>query len=600
MIDMDSQWLNEMGLTIHEFASCPHGESPLLWGLRSHVVDQNRFLTWASEHHHLPVLDPQFLMNQWDPKLIEKFSEISSWNAQCFPIYEWNNLLFVACAEPQSWSNKAVCFVLAPLDALESLWSQHHTTSSTHEEAVAGLAALDLPSFESSVDVLPSESASQHESNNDLAIPLKTPVGSTPAVQEKNNPPTDDLNSLDFGDLGGEAPTPPSLVEDKKDHKEKEEDLNTPPPLPDLDFSTLSGVDHKTVAKTEAQESTQTATSAFHGRTTATSTLHVNSTKHATRTVEEPLAEMAFENLSIDDLALEGEKTSAKATKNKSANAAASQTPKTAGNTKKPNSTQEDELDLDLPTLGGLVREQQKPVMPEHTVGNVLEDTPSISQSVSIVRPFSDDYTPLPFVMKSEIKNNPLKPKTGDTNEDSETQTDMTVPSFVPTGQLISSEDLNASRDIQNCSDLKSVIAHMFLHLKNDYKKLMWVQVRPDGQFYPHYVYGSWHMNRDAWNKAVNITVPNIFRIAHLSNLPFHGEVSDNPFNDSYFELWNRKNKPDFVTIYPAYYDDISYGFIVGFGMNSDFDALSSLKKIENLLSICKMKFIDSQQKMAS
>ncbi len=606
-------WLDDLGLKKEHLAFCPPGEKPLLWALRTDFLQEDLYLRWASEKYQLPLLSPEFFSFSFDGTLVEKFSSIYDWSPVCYPIYEWENTLFIAALEPvEINSTLKVCTMIAPLSELETGWKKisesSKISSPVTEDALPDLLNLKTP-----------EVTSVHEQEIE-----------TPSAQVFS-PEGFDFKALAQADHTEIIPQQKVLknsdpIMDSPQHKnttsEELPGVNTPPPLPDLDFSTLtSGLDSLKPSSSEEQkpetstvENTQTVSGAFQNRTTATSTLHVHAHQKAKKDDDEdiPLTDLAFENLSIDQFSLEGDPVVKKETKASENNPNKKPQPVPAAVAKKP--TQE----LGLPSLDDLVElrqedQPQKPAKPqsfsepkdEHTeLSTVDEESHSLSQSlVSETVDQNDDYTPLPFIVKSDQQQNSkvtTAPSFSDPETKENTQTDHGLPSFVPAGQLISSEDLMSAKEINLCKDTKSIMSFIFNHLKNDYKKLMWIEAHSDGQFYPQYVFGPWHMTTEAWKKPINIDSANIFRIAHLSNLPYHGEIHDNPFNDSYYKLWTRNQKPDFATVAPAYYEDISYGFIVGFSKGPEFEPIGTLKKIENLLSICKNQMIQSPNKIAS
>ncbi len=158
---------------------------------------------------------------------------------------------------------------------------------------------------------------------------------------------------------------------------------------------------------------------------------------------------------------------------------------------------------------------------------------------------------------------------------------------------IITDQDLSRATDINNCHNIKEVLSCIFYYLKDDYKKLMFVECVANDQYLPHFIYGNWHITDLAWKTPVNITNPNIFRIVYNSKLPFHGAVVDNDFNRRYYQWWTNNQKPDFATIYPFYYNQFLYGFLVCFEKTSEFEQNITLKKIENLLAISKTQFMN-------
>ena len=161
-----------------------------------------------------------------------------------------------------------------------------------------------------------------------------------------------------------------------------------------------------------------------------------------------------------------------------------------------------------------------------------------------------------------------------------------------PSKNLITEEDLSKATDINQCTNIKQIINYIFCYLKEDYKDLMWMELSGEDHYLPRFIYGDWKMTDLAWKKHVNVTDPNIFRIVHNSKLAFHGQIYDNDYNKQYYLWYTNNKKPNFATIYPVCYNNVVYGLIVAFNRSSEFDEILSLKKIENLTSICEKQFL--------
>ena len=187
-----------------------------------------------------------------------------------------------------------------------------------------------------------------------------------------------------------------------------------------------------------------------------------------------------------------------------------------------------------------------------------------------------------------------LKVSKSESVKEDKSKTSPSSQTSFPSKFVITDQDLFAATDINKCKNLKQIISYIFYYLKEDYKKLMFVECAANGQYLPRFVYGSWHMTDLAWKTSVNVTDPNIFRIVYNSKLPFHGTVVDNEFNKRYYQWWTNNKRPDFATIYPFHYNQFLYGFLVCFNRTLEFDQNITLKKIKNLLSLSKNRFIDT------
>lgn len=541
----DLPWLEELSLNKEDFSKIPEGEHPLPWAFKNDFLKEEAYVLWASSYYKVPAIKAEFFSLAVDFTLIEKFSKLHQWNSTCYPIYYWEDTLFVACLEPVELPKKQkVCFAISPFSAMTMAWNKHFGYS---ENSVID-APNELPPIDLTIDEFP-------QTTQQLKAPAE------PSSQNSSSDKDKDL-SFNFDDLTSgsqDAATPPAPKENKPEAS-----------LEDLDFSTLHGVEAQDLSSVapsgpSLDDKTKVDTD-INTFTSATETIHLGNNKLKE---EQDLPDAPFGELSFDKLGLEpvDEKT-------------ASDIPPI------PKSTEQ------APNLSEL---NQKPdnVRPElETI-----DSPEFPPLVN------DDYTPLPVLAKVDKSPTGLSLNTSTSEtpvSEANTVTDLRISALIPNEYLITDEEASQSANLDQISDRKSVMAHIFHHLKRDYKRLMWVEFSTNNQYFPKYCYGNWSMSARAWNSHVNLSQPNIFKIAHTSNLPFHGEISDNPFNDKYYELWLKNKKPDFATIFPTSYDEYCYGFIVGFSKGPEFNDIDSLKKIENLVSICKKPFLNTSVKKAS
>lgn len=547
----DYKWLEELSIDPQRFSDLPEGQNPLLWGLRNDIVDEEAYVFWASTHYILPAIKPEFFSMAVDFSLIEKFSQVFQWNESCFPIYMWEDTLFVACLEPpQIESDQKICFVIGPFSAMEMAWTKHNGTPQTEFEAPQEQVVADLQ-----------------------PLPVEVPNQEKPAPQPTK---TIDLGDLDFSKLGDGQTTADSST-------------------PEMTKSELAH--ESTEAETDFQKNERTEMGALP---TATETIHIQNGDTAMPDL--PIPDMEFDQISVGEFSLEGELTNVEDKKEDLP------PPPPTKNTAPPNVREKTVINptLDeqpLPTLSGLKAQSKTPTTVEEPALETNSQIHAKSDTNSEISKIDDDYTPLPFETNNQTPDLP-PPPTADmklvTQEvDMNTVTDIGAPVHIPPSNKISDLDLKANASLSHAKDRKGVVAHILHHLTRDFKKLMWVELGTEDQFFPKYIYGPWAMRQQAWDTHVNLTHPNIFRIASISSLPFHGEIFMNPFNEKYFELWNNGQKPNFATVYPLCYDDTTYGFVVGFDKGEEFESISTLKKIENLASIVKSDFLKAKSQAA-
>jgi hypothetical protein len=561
----DFPWLVELGLKKDILKDTPEGEKPLSWAFKSGVLKESAYTLWASNHYKHPHIKEEFFSLAFDTSLFEKFSKIYTWNETCYPIYFWENTLFIACLEPIEISSEyKICFVISSYSAMTSAWNKHFNSG-------ISLHQVDNHSmeFNFTMEVI-QPSHDEKMSSQYTEIP--------PSLNDKNTNTQESTTSgqnfdFDFNQMDTKKDS--SEVNKKLDksldiNKQAVEVASALPPIPKhvksdqenqsesldaLDFSAISSTTH-------VEEQTQSTMSQNDNQTQTSSGISFNDSTSATA--------LKISNIDNDRQSLNN---------------------------------------LDLPDMSFAKEEIQKSNIKHSTEENEAASLSEYSQSSfnkansdtwteesQIHGKLDDDYTPLPFLTKSEQD----KSKKSKITPNEQTLTDHARPAHIPSKNLISETELNNNLNLSIENGRKGIIAHIFQLLKRDYRELMWVEGLEESQFYPQYCYGAWDIQEIAWKTPVNISQPNIFKIAYTSGLAFHGEISDNPFNDQYYELWHRNQKPDWATIYPICYDDYCYGFIVGFSKGPDFDETKSLKKVENLVSICKNSFLSVQVKKAS
>lgn len=450
-------WLNDLALNKEDFKNIPEGETPLVWGIKAGHISEEAITHWSSQYHQIPAIRPEFFLMGVDFSLLEKFSKAYPWNATCYPIYMWEETLFVACLEPVDVKcEQKICFVAAPYSHIVSAFEKFHSQNLKPQE-----------------------------------------ITQPEASSENNN--------------------------------------GTPLDLGDLDFSVMEPTQNKS---SESQNEV----------TTATKNENLNES-------QTPL-DLSFEGIETQvNLALENLDTN----------------------------KEETALTIDVDEETFTKTDTQE--MTDWTNSDVKKINPGIN----------DDYTPLPFLTQDE--HSPIESKT---SEKEKTVTDQVKALPIPEKHLISMTDVSENIELDGSKGRKGVISHIFYHLKRDYEQLMWIELNNKGLYTPHLCFGSWSIKQEAWGKPINTTEANIFKIAYSSKLPFHGEITDNPVNEKYYTQWLGSQKPNFATIYPVHREEHLYGFIVGFTKGPEFDEVGSLKKIENLVSICQAQFLNTQEQKAA
>ncbi len=729
-------WVKPLGLSSSDFSQKPEGADALIWGLKNNIINAEEYLAWASEYYQCPAIKPEFFSMAVDFTLIEKFINLYDWYAYCYPIYQWDDTLFIACLEPpRAPINSKVCFVIAPFHALESAWQKYENSKPGLHNATEQLPIVRAPG--------PASTLADTDEADQIQPPQNSDLTKTQVLQENQSQGGDPLQGLDVNlNLGDNDQTkeqpkaadspspsepiippppvpeakstepivPPPPVENEKADviippppvETKQEPIVPPPPVamkqpetaapppaetknpplpPDsagldfadlkkemgvddnapltsendqtensnseqvgvLDFSSMGedsfapqptaadDSDHQT-EDTEDAEDDRPADEITHTKvdgglnnlTSATQTMHASqhtmtATREGTQTPSLP-----FEEVTIKGISLEGENTEVKeeAKEEKTKVSPATQEQPLQQKTAKPAPQSENVIvppppqpemkpqappvppkpqqpmindDNSIPSLDDLKvhktdNPKQAPGLEQSDI-NLEKENQSLNQEE-----FEDDYTPVPVLTKAQQQAQEKRKKEAQLKEKNQekarltenTITDHAQPILIPPENLVSDQEIKEAGDLSGASSMKQVMAHMFGHLKRDYEKLMWVERDKEDLYFTKYVYGDWKITELAWKMHINLTNPNIFRVAYKSGHPFHGEIHSNPHNDKYFEWWTRGKTPDFATIYPVTINETIVGFIACFGKNNEFDELGSLKKIENLYTICR------------
>lgn len=93
------------------------------------VISEEKYLSWAQNYYGLAILDRDFFYYPFEAKKIENQIQMSKelWNQECYPIYQWENIIYIACLKPIDIviDGYKVCFVLSSPQALKFLWNNH-------------------------------------------------------------------------------------------------------------------------------------------------------------------------------------------------------------------------------------------------------------------------------------------------------------------------------------------------------------------------------------------------------------------------------------------------------------------------------------------
>lgn len=81
--------------------------------------------------------------------------------------------------------------------------------------------------------------------------------------------------------------------------------------------------------------------------------------------------------------------------------------------------------------------------------------------------------------------------------------------------------------------------------------------------------------------EAIELTQPSVFRIAAKTQKPFHGPVSPNEVNKSFFDNWFGGHLPTYLTIIPLFFERECVGLLLG-AADEELDRKDSLQLMES------------------
>ena len=127
MKHQNKRWIKYLDIDKDQLQSAaPEGEDLLVWSLKNNHVDETAYTRWASEYFKVPAIKAEFFSMAIDFSLVKKYQNIYTWNSYLYPIYQWENTLYIACLQPFNLpTDLNICFVISPITALESAWEKH-------------------------------------------------------------------------------------------------------------------------------------------------------------------------------------------------------------------------------------------------------------------------------------------------------------------------------------------------------------------------------------------------------------------------------------------------------------------------------------------
>lgn len=111
-----------------------------------------------------------------------------------------------------------------------------------------------------------------------------------------------------------------------------------------------------------------------------------------------------------------------------------------------------------------------------------------------------------------------------------------------------------------------------FQRLKTFFKKSMLLAIGDKDRLVKPLLWDDTFENQNPQTTEFNLKTPSIFKIVSGTQKPYHGFVSVNDLNESFFESWNHGQIPDHVTIIPLMDGDLVVGMLMGLGEKSSYN----------------------------
>lgn len=158
---------------------------------------------------------------------------------------------------------------------------------------------------------------------------------------------------------------------------------------------------------------------------------------------------------------------------------------------------------------------------------------------------------------------------------------------------------IEAKAKIHENTDPQDALISAFRILKDYYKKLMWVVRDQKGSAYPIACNAEWEFTEEAWNLAMDFKTPNPFRIAKLTQKPFHGAISKNSASDAFFKQWGNGSYPDVISIVPVKLHGKVFGYFVGCDRGPHFNPDQSIELMESVCNELISAFVRIHKDLA-
>jgi hypothetical protein len=130
-----------------------------------------------------------------------------------------------------------------------------------------------------------------------------------------------------------------------------------------------------------------------------------------------------------------------------------------------------------------------------------------------------------------------------------------------------------------------------FQQLKTFFKKSMLLAIGDKDRMVKPLLWDHGFDSAEGGAPEFNLKTPSIFRIVSGTQKPYHGFVTVNDLNESFFESWNHGQIPDHVTLVPLMDGDLVVGMLMGLGEKSNYNK-SVLNFTENIAKELSLKIL--------
>ncbi len=133
-----------------------------------------------------------------------------------------------------------------------------------------------------------------------------------------------------------------------------------------------------------------------------------------------------------------------------------------------------------------------------------------------------------------------------------------------------------------NSKAVVEISQYVFSHMKPLFDKTMILSLNDKLNLLRPFTWDEGFKEHSQNLKVIPLQTPSIFNIVTSTQKPYHGHVTPNEINDSFFESWNQGKNPEHATITPILLNDNIVGMILGIGPKTLYTK-QTLQKVESL-----------------